>query len=233
MQEIPLIIPNFNQLTYLQNLILWWRWYYPNNPIIVLDNASTYQPLLDYYEKADFELVRYGVNDCPSNMKKFLEERDFEWYVICDPDVCPHPGVHPDFLRIFQEAIMAGYHHAGFDLITDDLPDWLHKKAHIVYDESLTRIEKVTFQGLEGYRAAIDTTFCLYWRGNGGWSSPMPANDWTNGLRLFKAFHYKWFQHKDYLNPELVNYFKTSNYRDFTKPSAGRNYFRPPQFEKE
>lgn len=234
MENIPLIIPNFNQLTYLQNLILWWRWYYPKSPVWVLDNASTYPSLLDFYEKSknDFHIIAFQENDCPGNLRKFLDEMGFEWYVICDPDIMPHPATPPNFLEIFHRAIKAGYHHAGFDLITEDLPDWLHKRAHIVHDESLTRIEPVTFEGYASFRAAIDTTFCLYWSGNGGWSSPMPGNQWTNGLRLFKAFHFKWYQHKDHINPELHNYFTTSNYRDFTKPSAGRNYFRPPQYEQ-
>lgn len=231
MANIPLIIPNYNQLTYLKNLVLWWKWYYPDNEIYILDNASTYQPLLDFYDTVDFTVVRYSENDCPGNLRKFLDEVDFEWYAICDPDIMPHPSVPPNFLEIFKNAIEAGYHHAGFDLITDDLPDWLHKKESIIYDENLCRLEAVKFNGYNGFRGAIDTTFCLYRGSNGGWSSPMPAEQWSNGLRLFKAFHFKWYQHKDYINPELDNYFKTSNYRDFTKPSAGRNYFRPPQYE--
>jgi hypothetical protein len=43
MKNVPLIIPVFNQVTYLRNLILWWRWYNPQSRIFVVDNGSNYE----------------------------------------------------------------------------------------------------------------------------------------------------------------------------------------------
>ncbi len=232
---IPLIIPNFNQLFYLKNLVNWWRWMHPNKeeyPIIILDNCSTYQPLLEYYKTVEAEIINYPINDCATNLRSYLKGSDFEYYVISDPDILPHPATPHNYLETFKAGIDAGYHHAGFDLIIDDLPDWLHKKDWIISDEKLCLIQKVIFQGYEGYKAAIDTTFCLYKKSNGGWSAPMPGNQWGNGLRLFKAFHMKWYQDGNNLNPELVTYFETANYKDLTGISAGKNHFRPQQYEK-
>ena len=52
---IPIIIINFNQLFYLKQLIesLQKRDY---NNIVIIDNLSTYQPLLDYYKTIETEV---------------------------------------------------------------------------------------------------------------------------------------------------------------------------------
>ena len=49
-RKIPIIINNFNRLTYLKDLIFFLEKNgYVN--IVVIDNASTYPPLLEYYKQ--------------------------------------------------------------------------------------------------------------------------------------------------------------------------------------
>ena len=59
--DIPIIINNFNRLTTLKELIaaLCQRGY---RHIYILDNASTYPPLLDYYATCPFEVIRLDAN---------------------------------------------------------------------------------------------------------------------------------------------------------------------------
>ena len=65
--NIPLIIPVYNQLTYTKNLINWWRWYHTNenkNPIFIVDNNSNYKPLLDFYDSCnDAKVYKYTKNE--------------------------------------------------------------------------------------------------------------------------------------------------------------------------
>lgn len=235
-KDIPLIIPNFQQLTYLRNLINWWKWYYPENPIGIVDNGSTYQPLLDYYPTLDntkFWINLYDENDFVGNLNHYLNEFiNWEYAVISDPDIMPHPATPPNFLEIFKHAIdHYGFHHAGFDLITEDMPDWNPKQKWIQGDEAALKKKEVTIVYEEkwylGNRAPLDTTFTLFKRDNGGWSAPMKPEYWDNSLRLFKAFHLPWYLKKENLNEEMKHYFATCLKRDDSLPSAGRNHFSP------
>lgn len=234
-KEVPIIIPVFNQLTYLRNFINWMRWYLPENPIYVVDNGSTYGPLLDYYDQINgyyrVFVDRLGKNEFIENMKWFLSKLipECKYYVISDPDIMPHPSTPMNFLEVFKEMIELGYHRCGFGLITDDLPDYLNGKATIVHNEQSLLSEPVMYyKGHPGYRAPIDTTFCLYNRDNGGWSAPMDGKSWGNCMRLFKAFHLGWYLPPvDQLNEEMKYYFSTCRRHIPGEPSAGSNNNRP------
>ncbi len=237
MNNIPLIIPNFNQLTYLKNLINWWRWYYPNNPIHIIDNGSDYKPLSEFYKSLDetIYVAMPGENDCVTNLKDYLFQFDFEYYVISDPDIMPHPSTPPNFLEVFKAAIDQGYHRAGFDLITHDLPDWLHNKATVIENEKLAGQIPVNidYNGIwyNGRQAAIDTTFCMYTNKNSGWHSPMDGKDWPNAVRLFRAYHLGWYLHPDFINEEMDHYYKTCRRHDYVSPPAGKNNYRPVKYD--
>lgn len=227
MKDIPLIICNFNQLTYTKNLVNWFKFYYPENPVWIIDNGSDYQPLLKWYEQTEATVVRFPQNDFVNNLKDFLDKNKFEYYCLSDPDISPHPTTPPNFLDYFKAVIDGGYHRCGFDLIYDDIPDWNPKKGWIQGDQQLLHGEVVDVHEYKGYKSPIDTTFCLYKSANGGWQAPMDGKNWGNCVRLFKAFHLTWYLDKDYLNEEMKHYFSTVLKRDDSKPSAGRNHFNP------
>lgn len=247
MQNIPLIIPVFNQLTYLINIINWWRWYYPQNMIYILDNGSDYLPLRhaykNWYGENKISIVMCSENDMAKNLKRFLDDsrhfvahEKFQYYAVSDPDIMPHPGTPPNFLDIFRHAIEnCGFHHAGFGLITHDLPDFLEDKATVLSNESevLTKPASITYEGktYSGFNAPIDTTFALYKRSNGGWHAPQGPESWSNSLRLFQAFHLGWYLHPQMLNEEMRHYFATAKFRDLGPVSAGKNNYRPKQYQ--
>lgn len=232
--NIPLIIPNFNQLTYLKNLINWWQWYYPDNFIYIVDNGSDYAPLLEYYKTIPAHVGFFCENSCAKNLGLFIADAikgKFDYYVISDPDIMPHPNTPPNFLEIWKRYIDQGYHRVGFNLITSDIPDWVHNKQTIINNEKDFTINPVVIElGFNGYRAPIDTTFAMYSTHNNGWASPMDGTDWGNSLRLFNAFHLGWYVDGDRLNPEMVNYYKTAAKHVPGEPSAGKNNYRPKQF---
>lgn len=226
-----LIIPNFNQLSYLRNLVNQFHFYYPENKIYVVDNNSTYQPTLDYYWKnEEVEVHRYATNDFVGNLTHFLEKLDSEYYIISDPDISIHPTTPPNFLEIFKEIIDSGVHHVGFDLIYDDIPKWNPKAGWIAGDEKALHTSPFDFsydhQIYSGWRAALDSTFVMFKKG--GFSAPMPPENWNNSVRMFKAFHLTWYLQKEHLNDEMKNYFATCRRRsDSDITATGVNHFRP------
>lgn len=239
--KIPLIIPNYNQLTYIKNIINWWQWYNPEQPIYILDNNSYYEPLLKYYDEIiksrpdNISFYAYIKNDCSGNLGGFIDghiKGQYDYYCISDPDIMIHPNTPPNFLEIFKDLIdEKGYHHVGFNLITNDLPNWLEKKAWIQGNEAeLLNNKKEEYMGFSGFRAPIDTTFAMYTTKNSGWHSPMDGESWSNSLRIFNAFHLGWYIHPDFVNAEMDHYFKTAEMHKIGQPSAGKNNNRPEKY---
>lgn len=238
MKNIPLIIPNFNQLTYLKNLINWWRWYNPQGRVFIVDNASTYEPLLAYYDtlnEGGMDVFRYPENRLGKNLREFIDKNiidKYEYYVISDPDIMPHPNTPQNFLEHWVNYIKSGFHRVGFNLIISELPSWLNYRDGILYDESELIKDRlvVRCEGFNGYRAPIDTTFAMYTTKNSGWYSPMNGEDWSNALRIFDAFHLGWYIDGDRLNKEMEYYFKSARYRVPGQNNAGCNNYRPKRF---
>jgi len=232
MKNIPLILLNYNQLFYLKNSVNWFRYYYPDNPIYVIDNASNYEPLLEYYAtQTDFTLISCAENECAKNLKNFLADFDAEYYCISDCDIMPHPATPPFFLEVFKQLIDNGWHHAGFDLITHDIPSWNKKADWIRGDEAAIHTVPVAIEMhghlFSGFKAPLDTTFTCFSKRNGGWYAPMSGADWSSSVRILNAFHLPFYQHPDCVNEEMTNYYNTCKYRDLTSVSAGKNNFNP------
>jgi hypothetical protein len=240
-EKIPLVIPVFNQLTYTRNLINWFHFYYPNNKIYIVDNGSTYEPLVQHYLHGTFEFManvevfRYKENNFHVNMDAFIKgyiHQNYEHYIISDPDIMPHPSTPGNFLETFKDLITVGYHRAGFGLITDRIT--VHNYQTVINNEEELKngsLEVYHPSGWVGRKSPIDTTFCLYSVSNGGWSSPMNGKDWGNCVRMFEAFHLPWHLDENNLNDEMKYYFEHCNKFIPGQPSAGANNYRPKQYE--
>ena len=235
-QHIPLIIPYFMQPTYLKNAINWFHWYYPKNHIFILVNGFNSHGS-EHVDMSDERIhyIPFNGNDCANNLSLSLSNFPFEYYIISDPDIMPHPATPPCFLEVMKQAIDEhGFHRAGFNLITSDIPDWLHKRDEIKYNEECLRLkeEEIDYKSIvyKGFRAPLDTTFCLYKKSNGGWYAPMSGEDWSNCLRIFDAFHLQWYIHPDHVNDEMHKYYTNCQYRDLSPVSAGKNNNRPLKY---
>lgn len=160
--ETPIIINNFNRLTFLRELIeRLEKCGYKN--IYIIDNASTYPPLLDYYDKLKYKIYRLEDNVGFLSFWKTEIYKQFknQYFVYTDSDVVPSDECPDDFLSYFY-FLMKKYPRAskvGFSLKIDDLPDTFSNKAKVLDWES-----KFWDNELEPgiYKAAIDTTFALY-----------------------------------------------------------------------
>lgn len=203
-KQIPIIINNCNRLNFLLQLInsLETKGYYN---IFIIDNKSTYPPLLEYYKRCSYPIFKLNKNVghlalWKTNIyKKFIRD----YYVYTDPDVVPISECPDDFLSFFMESLKK-YKFAqkvGFSLKIDDLPDCFIRKHEVIKWES-TYFEKKIEEKL--YLAQVDTTFALYrpWAYNG-------ANCCHQTFRTvypYSARHMPWYIDSSNLSEEEQYY---------------------------
>ena len=162
-KDIPIIINNFNRLDTLRKLIdsLVTRGY---RNIHIIDNLSTYPPLLDYYKTCGHNIFyldkNIGLNALwlSGIYKKFRKN----YFVYTDSDVVPIEECPDDFLLFFFKTLKK-YKFArkvGFSLKIDDIPDCFALKELVISWEANFFKDFIEEDLL--YRAPIDTTFALY-----------------------------------------------------------------------
>lgn len=161
-KDIPIIINNFNRLTSLQQLLdaLTIRGY---TNIYILDNASTYPPLLDYYDTCPFPVFRLSENLGFKALWKSPLRKRFcrDYYIYTDSDVVPVKECPNDFIDYFLRELKRHplARKIGFSLRIDNLPDCYAHKDKVIQLESRYY---ANFTADKLYRAPIDTTFALY-----------------------------------------------------------------------
>jgi hypothetical protein len=190
-KRTPVVINSFNRIDCLREQIAWLERAGMTN-IIIIDNASTYRPLLEYFER-----TRYRVVHLRDNLRAlalwltpipvFREIRD-NFYVYTDPDVIPLASCPVDAVATFHRLLLQNVDigKVGFGLKIDDLP------AHYENAEKVRIWEKQFWQKERApgvYEAAVDTTFALYRpRVRGGY--------WVPALRTggdLVARHVPWY----------------------------------------
>ena len=102
-KKIPIIINNFNRLDLLKKLIhsLEIRGY---SNIYIIDNLSTYPPLLDYYKSCSYKVFLLNENIGMTALWKSGIYKQFRnnFFVYTDSDVVPVDECPDDFLLFFQ-----------------------------------------------------------------------------------------------------------------------------------
>jgi hypothetical protein len=221
-RRIPILINSFNRLQCLRSLVDWLENAgYAN--IIIIDNASSFPPLLAYLERLERKkratIVRLGAN-CGhlAIWQQGLLQRlgiDSE-YVYTDPDVVPAEFCPPDVLGFFREILDEEDDIAtiGFGLRLDDIPDHATHKAQVLAWESQFWLAPAA-PGL--FLAPIDTTFALY-RPLGAHSLGQPSlrTGWP-----YLASHVGWMI--DHQNPSEEDIFY------FRSVRSGTSHWSAPQ----
>ena len=161
--EIPIIINNFNRLEYLKTLLegLEQRNY---KNIYILDNKSSYPPLLEFYKATKHQVLflddNYGFRALWKSKlyKKFLGN----FFVYTDPDLQILEECPDNFLELFRDKLnnrkLASK--VGFSLKIDDLPDHYSQKKKVVNWEK--KFYNKPTKDNAFFRAPVDTTFSLY-----------------------------------------------------------------------
>lgn len=160
--SVPIFIINYNRLSYIEKFVSQLEMYGFTN-INIIDNCSTYPPLLEYYKKIPYKVFYMEKN---YGYMVFWEQDIFSkyrqnFYIVTDPDLefiteCPN-----DFLDIFIEKLTKYpfVRKVGFSLKIDDLPINSFTSKIIPWESQyyMTEIKKEKM-----YCAGIDTTFAVY-----------------------------------------------------------------------
>ena len=161
-RDIPIIINNFNRLTTLVQLIDSLENRGCSN-IYILDNASTYPPLLDYYKECKHSIIRLNENMGHLSLWKSGVYKIFQnsFYAYTDSDVVIDEQCPDDFMEVFLRILRADIRivKVGFSLRIDDLPDYYKNKKKVIQWENQFWTYKYK---TNSYIAPIDTTFALY-----------------------------------------------------------------------
>ena len=216
---IPIFIISFNRLTCLKRLIERLQDLGQTN-LVVIDNASTYPPLLDYYQEIDqrIQVIRMGLN-CGHNVLRmlcgnpqFLERYRLDQtdYAYTDSDILPVEECPRDFIDKFR-SILIRYPQVskvGFSLKIDDLPDTFAARAELVFWEMQFWKEKIRDLefDVDLYPSPIDTTFAVRR------AHTLPG--WSGGCfrvgEPYTARHLPWYIDDDDLSDEDKFYRETA-----------------------
>ncbi|WP_414617741.1 hypothetical protein [Dyadobacter sp. 32] len=203
-KNIPIIINNRNRLTFLKALIGFLEAADYKN-IIIIDNDSSYEPLLQFYSSCPYRIIRLDQNMGYNALEKIAlyDEVKSSYYVYTDSDVVPDTGCPLDFLEYFYTILQKHplVQKVGFSLRIDNLPDHYRDKDKVIKWESqfyLTEISK------DIYSASIDTTFALhrplsYISKKGIFSMIRTAAPYT-------AWHMPWYNDSNNLSDEEKYY---------------------------
>lgn len=161
-KKIPIIINNYNRLSTLKLLIksLENRGY---TNIYVIDNKSTYKPLLEYYDTIPYKVFRLKKNVGFRSLWKtnLWYKFMFNYHVYTDSDVMLVDECPDNFLEYFYNLLQKypEVFKIGCSLKIDDLPNTYNKKDDVInWEKQFYKNEKEK----DVFIAPVDTTLALY-----------------------------------------------------------------------
>lgn len=203
-KEIPVIINNFNRYTMLVKLIeALEKRNYTN--IYIIDNNSTYPPLLEYYKECPYKIFRLDKNLGFKALwkSKISKQLCNDYYIYTDSDVVPIEECPDNFIdKMFT--LLKKYKYAykiGLSLRIDNLPDHYKFKQKVINAE---RMDHLTKNEDDLYRRATDTTFALY-RPRVKLSRSRYAEAYRTS-HPYQAEHLPWYMNSDNLPEEELYY---------------------------
>ncbi len=174
-----------------------------NAEIWLLDNGSTYEPLLEYLARSPHHVRRLDGNlwhTAPWLCGLVPELNRTDPIVVTDPDVVPDEECPLDALDYFADVLARHpeVQKVGFGLRIDDLPArYAHRDAVIAWERQYWQDEVAP--GL--FRAPIDTTFAM--------TRPRVGYVLEPSLRTgapYLARHLGWYVDSSQPSAELLHY---------------------------
>jgi|GEM_PF-674595 len=226
-KNIPVFIVTRNRLECLQKLIDWLEKNDLKN-IYILDNNSTYPPLVDYLDKLPYKVHKFDENIGHLVLwrcKLFDHIIKTQNFILSDPDVIPFDECPTDVIEQFMKILNENPRitKVGFSLEINDIPDFNPLKESLCEWEGQYWNKKIDNPNYDFdlYEAHIDTTFALY-RPNIHYRD----EKWYDAVRTgspYIARHLPWYQNPDNLSEEDKFYKSTVAYDYSTWTLAENN----------
>ena len=209
-KDVPVFITSFNNLDRGLRQLLTWLRRAGMTSITLLDNKSSWPPLLEFFNSAatdGIRLVHVGANLGHEVFWKLgLHFQQPGPFIVTDPDVVPDDDCPLDIVRKMLE-VSERYAPAkvGPALRIDDLPAHYAERDHMRFCESDYWLRK--YPEGDCWSAAIDTTFALYQAGWEHW--PLAAQGGVAHVRLdfpYVMRHLPWYENSTGLSSEARYY---------------------------
>ncbi len=227
-KTIPLVIPTFNNPTYLNRFLKQIK-KYKKIQIIIYDNNSTYPKMVELLDEidSDYKVIRNKINYGPEYV---YHDKDFkknlpEQFLLSDPDLDLNATLPDDFYSVFYG--LTEFFKVGKAGCALSLPDNFKTQQKIVNTDSITttlEYESQYWLNHSGfvkrdkskvYGAALGATLCLV-----NLRYLKPENHWSKGIRVggcFEARHLPWEEYFE-LPAEELNYYKKTQKFSFYIP---------------
>ncbi len=210
--SIPVIINNFNRLGSLRREVEWVLDLDGGTSVIILDNNSTYPPLMDYYRSLRthqfIQVVFLGYNSGLEGLEDMAcELRQYPFFVITDPDLIPYEDTPADILLRMKEVLdqHPEYNHVGASIEIEDIPDQYPLRQQVQNWEARYWPPEAPVIGDGLFEAWVDSTFGMY-RGTSG------VRQIDHALRMDRPYrmkHVDWYMDPDDYSEEQEYYLST------------------------
>jgi len=206
MFKIPVIINNRDLLTWPRKMVEKIKTYDNVGEIIIYDNNSTYEPLIEWYDTKPCTIVRgENIGHTGPWESGVVDKLNSEYYIVTDPDLGIDDTPTNTLNYLFDKLNKFNIPKIGLGL------EWELTPAESPYFEHIINYEKKRFNNSRFIDnvyldVLVDTVFALYKTKNyfiGGAS--------TGGM--YRAKHYPWYftetdRNNDY---EFMYYIKNAN----------------------
>lgn len=206
-KKIPVIINNRDLFSWTKAMVDKLKKFDNIGDIIIVDNDSTYEPLIEWYKTNPCEIVylQKNLGHIGAWSSGTVERLNSDYYVVSDPDLGIDDIPNDALTYLYDNLIKYNLNKIGFGL------DWKSVKLDSPYYNHLMGYEKNRWANskLENniyFNVDIDTTFALYSKKSyfiGGASTGSP----------YIAKHYPWFftEEERKNNEEFSYYLKRAN----------------------
>ena len=202
---IPAFIINYNRLT-LPAKMAEFLSKNKNVDVYIIDNASTYEPLLEWYKTCPYKVIHMDGNHGHTVFWKkglytqYVKEGN---YILTDSDL-DLSTIPDNWLEVLEEGLKKyPYAKVGFSLETNDLPDTPFKNEIQAWESQFwpPKARQLDEMFIEAH---VDTTFSLHRTNEHGVYSSLRTN------RPYTAKHVPWYYTDfDQLPEDEQYYFNT------------------------
>ena len=228
--SIPIVIPTFNNPTYLCRFLEQLK-RFPKLQILIYDNNSTYLPMLQLLDDLGkkFSLIRNSENRGPEfvyrdqNLLKLLPSQ----FLLSDPDLDLNPDLPTNFFETFFA--LTEYYKIGKAGSALSIPNNFKTNLKLIQKDVTTtaiEYENQFWQNLSGfikkddakiYGAALGATLCLV-----NMKYLNEDNHWSKGIRVAGVYenkHLPWELYFDLPNDEKEFYDSLQKFSFYTPKS--------------
>ena len=189
-RRLPVVVVCRDLVSDLISLVSWLEKADHQN-IVMLDNNSTYPPLVEYLGACDHRVVRLDANlghTAPWRCGLVAELGGDGPFVVTDPDVVPDSTAPADTFEYLQELLLrhGGFDKIGLGLHIDDLPDVYPFREEVIAWESPFWTKEIE-PGV--YAAHLDTTLALHRPG-----TPYKVTEALRTGAPYMARHLPWYR---------------------------------------